>query len=138
MSVPKKENSVILRSEYDHDHSIKVKSSSVHIAPDGVFVPAGTVVVAGKQHRGKNITIIPNEVWEEIKDSFFIKEGLNGGMLMLLKEVPNTYFGALEQVSLARNEALEAKKKAKDIEAELSKKDAVIEELKSRLANAGL
>jgi hypothetical protein len=59
-------------------------------------------------------------------------------MLMLLKEVPNTYFGALEQVSLARNEALEAKKKAKDIEAELSKKDAVIEELKSRLANAGL
>ncbi len=134
----KAENSVIVRSDYDHDHSIKVKSAGLNIAPDGVFVPNGTVVLSGKQHRGKNITIIPKETWEEMKENFFVKNGIEVGMLSILPKVPDGYFGAIEQVAMAKSQALEAKKQLQDTEAELTKKQAEIEELKRKLINAGL
>lgn len=134
----KAENSVIIRSNYDHDHSIKVKSPTVNVAPEGVFVPSGTVVISGKQHRGKNITIIPKEVWAEMQDNFFVKDGLEKGMLSILQKVPDGYFGAIEQVAMAKSQALEAKKQLQDTEAELAKKQEEIEELKSKLIAAGL
>ena len=133
-------NQIILRSRENFDHLIFVRTKTT--LEDGTVVRTNVIRkeydILGRWHGNKNITLIDQEDWEEIKDYPQIKSGLERRIMEILDSIPNNYWDAQEQASRQRQALSEKEDQVRMKDIVISDKDREIEELKRKLEDNGI
>jgi exonuclease VII small subunit len=136
MMAKKKDDEVILQffEEYDMEVAIHVKNEQ------GMKMPMveESFVLTGLLKSPKNITIIAKDLFERAKKECKpFASWLINGRLIVLDEVPSTYYDAKELAADARQKVAEAEKKVSQADAALIAKDEEIAKLKAELKGYG-
>lgn len=122
----------ILKSNEGYDHRFRL--SRIDPNTNGNV----EIIIKGRVHYPKNITIVSDEDWDEIKDFEQITSLMRKMVIQELTEVPNNFYDAMELAQ--RNTQLLAQKKVEteQKDRQLENKDKEIEELKKKMRDAGV
>lgn len=129
---------IILQSYEQHNLIFKIdakKFKGVVNPVPGKANPPGTVVLNGQQ-AGKNITIIPAEAFEFLKENEQFAQLWDRRVIVQRDKLPDNFINAQQQIANAKTETEKAKAEYSKAKEELEKKEKEIEALKRKLEKA--
>lgn len=96
-----------------------------------------TIVIPSKTQRPKNILIVPQEQFEEIRENKTFKNLLKQKLVRILDKVPADYWDASQQVAQAKAEKEEALSLVNGKDVLLSEKEFEIARLRKQIEDMG-
>lgn len=117
-------NQVILQNLSWYGYDLPLKSGEVLVLPP-------------KKNAPKNILIVSEEQYAEVKEIPTVKSLLEAGQLRELPKVPGSYYAPNEQIAAAKAEAQDARAEAAQKDTFIAQLQAQIDDLQSKLADLG-
>ncbi len=131
---------VIIQSYEQHNLCFRVdpkKFNKVINPVSGKANLPGTVVLLGQQS-AKNISVIPEEVFELLKQDEQFSQLFERHIIIQREKLPDDFFSAQQIVATAKGETEKAKAEVGKLKEVLEKKEKEIALLKNKIENARL